>query len=92
MPSTLSSSCCTFLYSGMLTSMMPNTTTDSTGMAAANHSAARLSTVKAMIIAPNTTKGERSSRRSARFRPVCTWFISEVMRVMMVEVPTVSSV
>ena len=92
MPSTLSSSCCTFLYSGMLMSMMPNTTTDSTGMAAANHSAARLSTVKAMSIAPNTTKGERSSRRSARFRPVCTWFISEGMRVMMVEVPTVSSV
>ena len=28
--------------------------------------------VNAIIIAPKTTKGERSSRRSARFMPFCT--------------------
>ena len=91
-PSTLSSRPCTFLYRGMLRSMMPNTTTDSTGMANANHSAACASMVKAMIMAPNTTKGERKSSRKARFSPVCTWFMSLVMRVIRVEMPTLSSV
>ena len=41
-----------------------------------------------MIIAPNTTNGERSSRRSVRFTPFCIWFISLVILVMRVEVPT----
>ena len=47
--------------------------------------------VNAMIIAPNTMNGERSSRRSVRFTPVCTWLMSLVMRVIMVDVPSVSS-
>ena len=91
-PSTLSSRPCTFLYKGMLTSMMPNTTAERAGMAATNQSAARASIVKAMIMAPNTTKGDLSSRRRARFSPVCTWFISEVMRVIRVETPSLSRV
>ena len=43
-----------------------------------------------MIIAPKTTNGERSSRRSVRFTPVCTWLTSLVMRVTSVEVVSVS--
>ena len=53
--------------------------------------AQRVSMVKAMIIAPKTTNGERSSRRRHMFTPVCTWLMSLFMRVMSVEVPTVSS-
>ena len=51
----------------------------------------RQSTVKAITIAPSTTKGERKSRRSVMFTPVCTWFMSVVMRLMSVAVPRVSS-
>ena len=40
--------------------------------------------------APNTTKGDRSSRRRARFTPFCSWFTSLVMRVIMVAEPRVS--
>ena len=43
-----------------------------------------------MIIAPNTTKGERSSSRSVILTPYCTWFMSLVMRVTSVEVPSES--
>ena len=72
MPSTLSSAACTFLYSGILTSMMPNTTTDSSGMVTTNTSAAFTSIVNAMTIAPNTINGERKNRRRTRFTPFCT--------------------
>ena len=71
----------------MVISMMPNTITASTGMATANTSAQRTSMMKAMIIAPNTMKGERRNKRSARLTPDCTWLMSLVMRVMSVEVP-----
>ena len=50
----------------------PNTTTDSAGIITAKIHALFPSTVNAMIIEPNTTNGERSIRRSARFRPFCT--------------------
>ena len=33
-------------------------------------------------MAPNTTKGDRSSRRRVMFTPFCTWLMSLVMRVM----------
>ena len=56
----------------MQLSMMANTTAKSTGMATAKISADFVSMVKAMSIAPKTTMGERSSRRSVRLRPVCT--------------------
>ena len=88
--STRSSWRCTFLYNGMLTSRMPNTTMQSTGIVTANTMAVRTSTVNAMIMAPNTTKGDRSSRRRVMFTPFCTWLMSLVMRVISVEVPTVS--
>ena len=89
-PSTLSRPACTCLYRGMVHSITPNTTTASRGMATTNTSAAGTSMVKAITMAPNTTKGERSSSRRARFRPFCTWLMSLVMRVIRVEVPTVS--
>lgn len=54
-------------------------------------SAAFVSMVKAMIMAPKTTKGLRSSSRRVRLTPFCTWFASLVMRVMRVEVPASSS-
>ena len=38
-------------------------------------------------LAPNTTKGDRSSRRRVRFTPLCAWLISEVIRVISVGVP-----
>ena len=75
----------------MVRSMMPNTTTDRMGMATTNTSAAFASTKNAMIMAPNTTKGERSNSRRARFMPVCTWFISLVIRVIRVDEPTLSN-
>ena len=71
-------------------SISPNTTTDSSGMVTTNTSAALTSMVKAITIAPNTTNGERSSRRSARFTPDCTWLMSLVMRVMRVLTPSLS--
>ena len=71
--------------------MIPNTTANSTGITPAKMSAAFTSMVKAMIMAPNTIKGERRKRRSTRFTPVCTWLISLVIRVISVEVPIVSS-
>ena len=70
--------------------MMPKTITHSTAITPAKISAQPASIVKAMIIAPKTTNGERSSRRSVRFTPVCTWLTSLVMRVTSVEVVSVS--
>ena len=70
--------------------MMPNTTTLSSGMVTTKISAARAFTVKAMTMAPITTNGLRRNRRKNRFRPLCTWFTSLVMRVIRVLVPRVS--
>ena len=75
----------------MQSSSMPNTTTERAGMTTTKVSADFASTVKAIIIAPITTKGERSSRRSVRFTPFCTWLMSLVMRVTNVGVPMPSS-
>ena len=75
----------------MQLSMMANTTAKSAGIATAKMSADLVSMVKAIIIAPKTTIGERSSSRSVRLRPVCTWFMSLVMRVTSVAVPSRSS-
>ena len=88
---TLSSFPWTCWYRGMVHSITPKTTAASRGMATTNTRAAFQSMVKAMTMAPNTTKGERSSRRRARFMPFCTWLMSLVMRVMRVAVPVVSS-
>ena len=41
----------------------------------------------AIAIAPKTMKGERRKRRSVMLTPVCTWLMSLVMRVIIVEVP-----
>ena len=89
--STRSSPAWTCLYRGMVHSITPKTTAASRGMATTNTNAAFQSMVKAMTMAPNTTKGERSSSRRARFMPFCTWLMSLVMRVMSVAVPAVSS-
>ena len=75
----------------MVASMMENTITHKTKMTPTKSSAQSKSMVKAMTIAPKTTNGERSSRRSVMLTPVCTWLTSLVMRVMSVEVPCVSS-
>ena len=56
----------------MQLNIMPNTTANRSGMMTAKTHALFTSIVKAMIIAPNTTNGDRSSSRSARFSPVCT--------------------
>ena len=69
---TLSNWPCTRRYIGIVASMMPKTITHSTAMTPTKISAQPASMVKAMIIAPKTTNGERSSRRSVRFTPVCT--------------------
>ena len=69
-PSTRSSCDCTFLYSGMLESIMPNTTTDRSGIVITKIMAALKSIVNAIIIEPNTMNGERMNRRSTRFVPV----------------------
>ena len=70
--------------------MTPNTTTDSSGMAATNTRAAFASTVNAMIMAPNTINGDRRKRRSTRLTPDCTWLTSLVSLVIRVDVPIAS--
>ena len=74
----------------MHTSITANTAIASSGIAPANTSAAFVSTVNAMIAAPNTINGERKSKRSVRFTPVCAWLLSLVSLVTSVETPTVS--
>ena len=71
--------------------MMPKTMTQSTAITPAKIEAQETSMVNAMTIAPKTTNGERSSRRSVMLTPVCTWLTSLVMRVTSVEVPMRSS-
>ena len=71
--------------------MMANTTINSRIVVQTNIMAEGTSSLNAIIMAPNTTKGERSSSLRVRFSPCCTWFISLVMRVMRVEVPMSSS-
>ena len=63
----------------------------STAITAAKISATRVSMVKAMTIAPNTTKGERSISLSAMFTPVWAWLTSLVMRVIIADVPSRST-
>ena len=48
---------------------MENTTKNNTGITAAKTSAALLSTVKAIIIAPKTIKGDRKRSLSVRLTP-----------------------
>ena len=52
--------------------MTPKTTTLSSGIATTKMRAARKLTVKAMTMAPITTKGLRRNRRRKRFNPLCT--------------------
>ena len=89
-PRILSSPDCTFLYIGLVASMIPNTISASTGIAATNTSAAFTSIVNAIIIAPNTINGERRNSRSTMLIPFCTWLISLVILVTSVDVPSVS--
>ena len=72
-------------------SMIPKTTKASTGIATAKINAAGTSIVNAMIIAPNTTKGERKKSLSVKFTPFCSWFISLVILVIIVDVPILSN-
>ena len=85
--STWSRSACTFLYIGIVTSMIPNTISERSGIVTTNTSAAFTSTVNAMIIAPNTMNGERRNNRKTRFTPDWIWLISLVIRVINVDVP-----
>ena len=56
----------------MVMSMIPKTTRERIGIVTAKISAERTSMVNAMIIAPNTTNGERRRSRSVRLSPDCT--------------------
>ena len=87
LPSTRSKDACTRLYSGIVTSITPNTTTDNRGIVITNIIAAFTSTVKAIIIAPKTTNGDRIKRRSTMFTPDWSWLTSLVIRVISVDVP-----
>ena len=71
-PNTLSSLACTFLYIGLVERIIPNTTIASTGIVAANTSAALKSIVNAIIMAPNTINGERKNNLNTRLTPFCT--------------------
>ncbi len=75
----------------MHTSIIANTTAARAGTATTNTSDDFTSTVNAIITAPNTTNGERRTRRRVRFVPVCTWFMSPVRRVISVGAPSESS-
>ena len=72
-------------------SIMPKTATHKMTITPKKMSAACTLMVNAIIIAPNTTKGERRSRRRTRFTPFWIWFTSEVIRVITVAVPTPSN-
>ena len=54
----------------MHTSIIANTTAARAGTATTNTSDDFTSTVNAIITAPNTTNGERRTRRRVRFVPV----------------------
>ena len=74
----------------MVISMIPNTIKLSTRISPRKIKAAWASMVKAITMAPSTTKGDRSSSRSPKFTPFCSWLISDVIRVTMVELPILS--
>ena len=90
-PVTRSRAACTFLKSGMLTSIMKMTPTNKSGIATTNTSAHLKLMVNAMIMEPMTMNGLRRRRRSPMLIPFCTWLISSVIRVIRVSVPIVSS-
>ena len=71
--------------------MTVNTITASTGISITKSMAAFLSTVNAITIAPNTTKGERRSSLRPMLMPWDTEFASTDMRFMSCAVPVLSS-
>ena len=75
------------LNSGTVRFITKNITAASRGEAIRNISVSFTDTVKAIITAPITIKGERRNRRSSIFMPVCAWSISTVIRVTRVEEP-----
>ncbi len=87
---TASSLPCTFLYSGIVARITPNTTSDSAGIAAAKIRAEDTSIVNAITIAPNTINGDRRNKRRAMLTPFWAWFISLVIRVISVDEPILS--
>ena len=87
---TLSSPDCTFLKSGILTSIIDNITTKSTGIVTTNTMAHFTLIVKAITIAPITINGLLSISRKAILRPFCTKFTSSVSLVINVSEPKVS--
>ena len=74
----------------MLISIIPNTTIAKRGIVTAKMRAKRTSIVNAIIIAPKTINGERINRRRNMFIPVCTEFMSPVILVIRVDVPSLS--
>ena len=86
----LSSTACMRLYMGEVRFISVNTMTDSRSIVNTNITDTRAFTAKAIIIAPNTIKGERRNRRRNRLSPFCTWFMSPVMRVISVSSPIAS--
>ena len=88
---TSSSFACTDFIIGIFRYMMPKTTIDNRMIAPTKLSAALKSIVNAMIMAPNTTNGERRNSLSAILTPFCSRLISLVIRVIIVEVPIVST-
>ena len=67
------------------------TTNASMGTVTQKTSAEGTSMVNAIIIAPKTMMGLLSRSLRDILIPVCTWLISEVMRVISVEVPFLST-
>ena len=76
---------------GTVARMMSQMISEMTAVAATNSSVSFGLMENAMISAPMTMNGERSSSRSVRLTPFCTWLMSLVMRVTSVGVPMPSS-
>jgi hypothetical protein len=76
---------------GTVTYITPKITTDNKGIVTQKVVADLTSMVKAAIIAPNTMNGERKNNLKTMFTPVCNWLISDVIRVINVDVPIVSA-
>ena len=63
---------------------------ESSGIVTTKITAAFGLTINAMTMLPNTINGDLRNSLRKRFSPLCTWLISLVIRVISVEVPSLS--
>jgi hypothetical protein len=70
--------------------IIPNTTIDNTAIVIKKILEILGSIIYAIIAEPNTTNGDLKKSLRVRLIPVCTWFTSDVILVIMLDVPILS--